>query len=83
MSILVITAAIVIVVILLFALMMMKKENFAPGADFASLNNIKYSPSKPGAVIQQSMYQPTYTPKITYAGRVIACPPGTTDVGDK
>jgi hypothetical protein len=82
MSTAIIIAAIAIVLILIFVVMA-RKETFAPGADFATLNNIKYSPARPNAVIYQNMYEPTYTSKITYGGRIRACPPGTTDVGDK
>ena len=78
----IIIAAIAIVLILIFVTLM-KKEKFAPGADFATLNNIKYSPARPNAVIYQNMYEPTYTSKIMYGGRVRACPPGTTDVGNQ
>lgn len=82
MSRLVIIGIIAIVLILIFAVNK-RKETFAPGADFATRNFIKYSPAHPNAVIYQNMYEATYTPKITYAGRVLACPPGTVDVGGK
>ncbi|AGE56554.1 hypothetical protein ATCVNEJV2_205R [Acanthocystis turfacea Chlorella virus NE-JV-2] len=83
MSRLITIGAIVVILAIIFAMMMRKTEKFAPGADFATLNNIKYSPARPSAVIYQNMYEATYTPKITYGGRVRACPPGTVDVGGK
>lgn len=82
MSTLIIVGIIAIILILIFA-SMRRRETFAPGADFDALNFIKYSPAKPNAVIYQNMYEATYTPKIKYGGRVLACPPGTVDVGGK
>jgi len=73
----------IIAIVLVIIFVMQRKETFEPNPDFDTLNFIKYSPSKPNAVIYQNMYQPTYTAKIKYGGRVLACPPGTTDVGGK
>lgn len=82
MSTFIIVGIIAIVLVLIFVTMQ-RRETFEPNPDFDTLNFIKYSPSKPNAVIYQNMYMPTYTPKITYGGRVLACPPGTIDVGGK
>lgn len=74
-------AAIIVILLLIF---MTKKEKYA---DFATLNNISakntmvFPPAT--SVISPNMYQPNYTKKIMYGGKVLACPPGTTNVGDK
>lgn len=78
---LILISGVVIVLILIF--FSMKKEKFVPNADFATLNNIKVAKNNPMPILKYNMYEPTYTSKIMYGGKVLACPPNTINVGDK